>query len=86
MPSPPILLLILIISMVVARRRVRRFVQQLWNDIWKLLALSLSALAVTAMWLNSLGFHPTSLVGSIPITLVMGIIGAVLLRWGETRH
>lgn len=67
------------------RSYVQRFVRFIWEDGARLLCCSLVALAVVATALNSIGIHPLSVPGTMLMGLVGCVIGAIFLRWGETR-
>lgn len=69
----------------VGRSYIHRLVTFIWQDLAITVCCSLVALAVTATALNSLGVHPLSIPGMMVMGLVGCVIGALLLRWGETH-
>lgn len=73
-------------ALYLARSLIHRLVTFIWQDASVLLCCGVVALAVTATALNSIGIHPMSVPGMTCMGLVGCIIGALFLRWGETRR
>ncbi len=68
------------------RSSIHSFITHMWNDGTLLLSGGLVALAVTAIALNRQGVHPMSIPGMFFMGLVIVLVGAIFMRWGETRH
>jgi hypothetical protein len=68
------------------RLSIHSFITHMWNDGTLLLSASLVTLAVTAIALNSQGVHPMSIPGMFFMGLVIVLVGAIFMRWGETRR
>lgn len=68
------------------RTSIHDMMSYIWSDGVRLLGFTLAALALIAIVLNHHGVHPSSMHGMFVMGLVAILVGAIFLRWGETRR